>query len=163
MDLGLKGKVSVITGSSRGIGRATAIALAREGARVVVCARGAEQLEEAAGAVRAAGGEALAVAADLTTAEGVDHVLAEARAKLGPVDLLVNNVGGSRGKPTWEASDAEWEEVLGINLLPAIRASRAVIPSMIEPGATALTRTLWGASWRDICFAKASSAALAAL
>jgi 3-oxoacyl-[acyl-carrier protein] reductase len=132
VDLGLKGKVAVITGSSRGIGRATAIALGREGARVVLSARGGEALAEAAAAVRSAGGEALTVEGDLTTAEGVDRLVEAAQSQVGAIDILVNNVGGSRGKPTWEASDTEWEEVLGINLMPAMRASRAVIPQMVE-------------------------------
>jgi len=146
MNLGLEGKVAVVTGSSRGIGRATAIALAREGARVVLSARGEEQLQEAASAVRAAGGEALTVAGDLTTADGVAHLLGEARGRFGPVDVLVNNVGGSRGKPTWEASDEEWQEVLGINLMPAVRASRAVIPEMIERkrGAIVIVSSIYG-------------------
>lgn len=146
MELGLKGKVAVITGSSRGIGRATAISLGREGARVVLSARGGEALEEAAAAVRGAGGEALTVEGDLTTAEGVDQLISAAQTRLGPIDILVNNVGGSRGKPSWEASDAEWDEVLGINLMPAVRASRAVIPSMIErrSGSIVIISSIYG-------------------
>jgi 3-oxoacyl-[acyl-carrier protein] reductase len=146
MDLGLKGKVAVITGSSRGIGRATAIALGREGARVVLSARGGEHLDEAASAVKWAGGEALPVAGDLTSAEGIDRLISSARSHFGPIDILVNNVGGSRGKPNWEASDEEWDEVLGINLMPAVRASRAVVPEMIErrSGSIVIISSIYG-------------------
>ncbi|HZR00187.1 MAG TPA: glucose 1-dehydrogenase [Chloroflexota bacterium] len=165
MELGLAGKVAVVTGSSRGIGRATAIALGREGCRVVVCARGQEQLDEAAAAVRAAGGEALAVAADLTTAEGVEHVLASARSAFGPIDVLVNNVGGSRGNPTWQASDDEWNEVLGLNVLPAVRACRAVIPEMIErkSGSIVIISSIYGREWGGPTTYNASKAAALAL
>jgi len=146
MDLGLRGKVVVITGSSRGIGRATAIAFGAEGARVVLSARGAEQLDEAAGAVRAAGGEALPVQVDVTTDEGVGRLLDETSRAFGPVDVLVNNVGGSRGAPTWEASDEDWRSVLDLNLMPAVRCSRAVIPAMIErrAGSIVIVSSIYG-------------------
>jgi len=123
-----------VTGSSRGIGLATARVLAAEGCRTVLCARGRAGLEAALAELRADGAEAVAVEADLTTAEGVDHLIAEARAAFGPVDILINNLGGSRGPHSWEASDADWEAVLGLNVWPAMRASRAVIPEMIARG-----------------------------
>jgi 3-oxoacyl-[acyl-carrier protein] reductase len=132
VQLDLHDRVAVVTGSSRGIGRAIAIGLAAEGARVTICARGREALDEAAAAVRAAGGSVVAVEADVTSAEGVARVLDETRRAHGPVDILVNNVGGSRGSPTWEASDEDWSTVLDLNLLPAVRATRAVIPEMVE-------------------------------
>src|SRR5262249_25532467 len=132
MDLGLRGKVVVITGSSRGIGRATAIAFGAEGARVVLSARNEEHLAEAAGEVRAAGGEALPVPVGVTTEEGTAGVIDEAQGGFGPIDVLVNSVGGSRGAPTWEASDEDWRTVLELNLMPAVRCSRAAIPSMVQ-------------------------------
>lgn len=146
MDLGLRGKVAIVTGSSRGIGRATAIALGAEGCRVVVCARGRELLDDAAQAVDAAGGEAHAVEADLATVEGVEHVVSEARRRFGPIDVLVNNVGGSRGTPTWEATDDDWQAVLNLNVLAAVRACRAVLPEMIErkSGAIAIVSSIYG-------------------
>jgi 3-oxoacyl-[acyl-carrier protein] reductase len=132
VQLDLRDRVAVVTGSSRGIGRAIAIGLAAEGAKVTICARGREALDDAAAAVRAAGGSVVAVEADVTSAEGVASVLDETRRAHGPVDILVNNVGGSRGNATWQASDEEWSTVLDLNLLPAVRASRAVIPEMVE-------------------------------
>jgi 3-oxoacyl-[acyl-carrier protein] reductase len=132
VQLDLRDRVAVVTGSSRGIGRAIAIGLAAEGAKVTICARGREALDDAAAAIRAAGGSVVAVEADVTSAEGVASVLDETRRAHGPVDILVNNVGGSRGNATWQASDEEWSTVLDLNLLPAVRASRAVIPEMVE-------------------------------
>jgi 3-oxoacyl-[acyl-carrier protein] reductase len=134
VDLGLRGKVAIVTGSSRGIGLATARLLAAEGCRTVLCGRGREALDAALAEVRAAGGQAVAVEADVTTVEGVDHLVAEARAAFGPIDVLVNNVGGSRGPHDWQASDADWEAVIGLNVWPAVRVSRAVIPEMVERG-----------------------------
>jgi 3-oxoacyl-[acyl-carrier protein] reductase len=146
MELGLRGKVALVTGSSRGIGRAIAVGLGAEGCKVTLCARGREALEEAAGAVRAAGGVALAVEADVTTADGLERVLDETRRAHGPIDILVNNVGGSRGSPTWEATDEDWGQVLDLNLMPAVRASRAVIPEMVErrSGSIVVVSSIYG-------------------
>jgi len=146
MDLGLRGKVAVITGSSRGIGRATAISLGREGCKVVLSARGREALDEAAGAVKSVGGDAVAVEVDVTSDGGVERLLAEARRAFGQVDILVNNVGGSRGATTWEASDEDWRTVLDLNLMPAVRASRAVVPELVarRSGSIVIISSIYG-------------------
>ena len=138
MDLGISGRVAIVTGSSRGIGRAIALGLADEGCRVVVTARNQEELQRAAEDVRARGAEVLAVAADVTTLEGVERVVREALEAFGRVDVLVNNVGGSRGAQLMDTSEEQFRETLDLNLFPAIRFSRAVVPHMKEQGGGAI-------------------------
>jgi 3-oxoacyl-[acyl-carrier protein] reductase len=130
MDLGLAGRVAVVTGGSRGIGRATALALAAEGCDVALCARGEVELEEAAAEVRARGVRALAVPLDVTAPGAAQRLIDEAARELGRLDVLVNNVGGNRRKPFAETTDADWEELLELNLLAHVRASRAAIPHL---------------------------------
>ena len=138
MDLGISGKVAIVTGSSRGIGRAIALGLADESCRVVVTARNQKELRRAAEDVRARGAEVLAVAADVTTLEGVERVVREALEAFGRVDVLVNNVGGSRGAQLMDTSEEQFRETLDLNLFPAIRFSRAVVPHMKEQGGGAI-------------------------
>ena len=130
MNLGLAGRVAVVTGGSRGIGRATALALAAEGCDVALCARGEVELEEAAAEVRARGVRALAVPLDVTAPGAAQRLIDEAARELGRLDVLVNNVGGNRRKPFAETTDADWEELLELNLLAHVRASRAAIPHL---------------------------------
>ncbi len=146
MDLGLKGKVAIVTGSSRGIGRAIALTLAEEGCRVAVSARHEEALQEVAEAARARSAELLAVPADLTRAEGVDRLVREVVAAFGWVDILVNNLGGSRGGQFTETSDEEFRETMELNLFPAIRCSRAVVPLMQQQGGGSIVNiaSIWG-------------------
>lgn len=137
MDLQLSGKVAIITGSSRGLGLGAARALAIEGCRVVMCARGQEALDRAAGEIRAAIENAervLAVAADLSTADGVATVVDAAVSAYGGVDVLVNNLGLARGATLMDTPDADWQEGFDHTLYPAIRASRLVVPSMRTRG-----------------------------
>jgi 3-oxoacyl-[acyl-carrier protein] reductase len=133
VELGLEDKVAVVTGSSKGIGKAIAVELAREGCRVMLAARGEKDLEAAAGDVRRAGGagDVAAVAADVTRADEVEGLIAETIARFGTVDILVNNAGGTgRRSPFHELSDEEWFEILDLNLISAVRLTRAVLPHM---------------------------------
>jgi len=137
MDLGLAGKVAVVTGSSRGIGFAAAQALVEEGAHVVVCARGQEQLDRAVTQLRASavsGARVEGVAADLATAAGVASVTDLAVSSFGRLDVLVNNVALARGADLESTSDADWQEAFDQTLYPAIRASRLAIPHLRQQG-----------------------------
>jgi 3-oxoacyl-[acyl-carrier protein] reductase len=141
MNLHLDGKVALVTGSSRGLGLASARALLAEGCRVCVCARGEEQLNAAAAELRslASGPDAvLAVAADLTAPVGMDEVFARMFAEFGGIDILVNSLGLGRGAGIMDTGDAEWQEAFDSTLYPAIRASRLAIPSMRARGGGAI-------------------------
>jgi 3-oxoacyl-[acyl-carrier protein] reductase len=129
--------VAVITGSSRGLGLASARALAAEGCRVCVCARTAATLDEAARDLAGVAGgrdRVLAVAADVSTAEGVADVVSRTVATFGGLDVLVNNVGLGRGGGLLEATDEEWREAFDQTLLPAVRTSRLAVPHMQRRG-----------------------------
>ena len=137
MDLGLKGKVALVTGGSKGIGKAVAMEFAREGCRVVISARSKEELEKTAEEIRQAvdSAEVFAVAADVTDASEVERLVEEATARFGTVEVLVNNAGGvGRRVPFHELSDNEWLEILDLNLISAVRVTRAVLPYMRDQG-----------------------------
>jgi 3-oxoacyl-[acyl-carrier protein] reductase len=137
MDLGLTDKVAVVTGSSRGLGLASARSLVAEGCRVVLCARGEETLAEAALEVEAAARRPNMVAtvqADVSTLAGVELVIARAGEVFGGLDILVNNVGRAAGSDLLGTSDAEWQAAFDETLFPAIRASRLAVPHMKQRG-----------------------------
>jgi 3-oxoacyl-[acyl-carrier protein] reductase len=141
MDLGLSDKVAIVTGSSRGLGLASARALLAEGCRVCICARGSERLAEAAIEVDAAARKpnmVLAVQADVSTQAGVDLVIARTIETFGRLDVLVNNVGRAGGTGLLDTSDAEWQAALDETLFPAIRASRAAVPHLRQAGGGAI-------------------------
>jgi NAD(P)-dependent dehydrogenase (short-subunit alcohol dehydrogenase family) len=132
MDLGLTDKTVLVTGSTAGIGLATAIAFAREGARVCVNGRTAERVEAARAQVLAAapGADVQGVAADVSSAAGADALC---RA-LPDVDVLINNAGWFEPRPFAEISDAEWLRMLDTNLLSGVRLSRHHLPRMLARG-----------------------------
>ncbi len=135
MDLGLHGKVALITGGSEGIGRATAELLASEGARVAICARRADRLRGAAEEIRQrTGGEVLDVPADVTVPEQLAAFVEAAAERWGRIDILVNNAGTAAAAPFERVTDEEWQRDLDLKLFAAIRASRAVIPHMRRVG-----------------------------
>jgi 3-oxoacyl-[acyl-carrier protein] reductase len=149
VDLGLEGKVALVTGSSRGLGLASARAHAAEGCRVALCARGEATLLEAAREVSAIAGSSdrvLAVAADVSTPGGVREIVDRTIDAFGGLDILVNNVGLGRGGGLLEATDEEWKETYEQTLLPAVRTSRLAVPHMRQRGGGAIIMiaSIWG-------------------
>jgi len=139
MDLQLRDTVAIVTGSSRGLGLASATALAAEGARVIVCGRDRARLDAACAQVAAAAGASgrdrvLGVPIDLSTADGPAALVEQAVARFGGVDVLVNNVGMAKGAGLVDTPDAAWQEAIDFTLYPAVRASRAAVPHMIRRG-----------------------------
>ena len=130
MDLGLSGKVALVTGASRGIGNRIALALAEEGARLCLNARNEDGLNSALGEVEAKGGDVEAVAADVTQAEGAERVVSATVERLGGIDILVNNVGGSVWTPFSQISDEEWNHVFDLSFFSAVRVTRAALRIM---------------------------------
>jgi 3-oxoacyl-[acyl-carrier protein] reductase len=130
MELGLRGKVAVVTGGSKGIGREIVLDLAREGCHVAFSARSPEALQNTGQEAARMGIHVLALQADMTKPADIERFFNRTMATLGGVDILVNNVGGSRGGTTWETSDEDWTDVLYLNLFAAVRMSRHVIPFM---------------------------------
>jgi 3-oxoacyl-[acyl-carrier protein] reductase len=135
MDLELNDKVALVTGASKGIGKAVALGLATEGARVAVVARDAAMLDKVAAECRdRSGRDALAVAADLSRLDEVERVVGEVKARLGRIDVLVNNAGAIRGGAFTAIPDAQWIEDWNLKLLGYIRMCRAVFPLMQAQG-----------------------------
>ena len=145
MDLGLSGKVAIVTGSSRGIGRGIATRLVEEGADVLFCARGAEVLEEA---VADAGGpgRARGVVADLSAPEGAAAVVDAAISAFGGLDVVVANVGGSGARTIDDMDEQDLGGVLEKNLFAALHVTRAALPALRERGGgvIALIASIWG-------------------
>ncbi len=147
MDLRLTEKVAIVTGSSRGIGKAIAAGLAAEGCRVTVCARSADVLDRAAAELRATGAKILAVTADVSQPEEPSRVVEETVSAFGRIDILVNNVGGARAAgPFLETADAAWEAAMDLNVLAAVRFSRLAVPEMrkVGGGAIIIISSIWG-------------------
>jgi 3-oxoacyl-[acyl-carrier protein] reductase len=155
MDLGLAGKIAVVTGSSRGIGRAIALALAHEGCRVVLSARSQATLDEAVATAKAraqaslgggSGGDAHGIVCDVTTPAGVKALIDGAQAALGGIDILVNNVGGSGQRDFHDVDEADFAAALDRNLWPAFRCARAALPAMRARGGGVIVNitSIWG-------------------
>ena len=146
MDLGLSGKVALVTGASRGIGRAIALGLAAEGCRVVLCARGRVALDAAVDEARQRAGDAAGVVADVTTPEGVAALIETARDRFGGIDIVVNNVGGSGARDFGSADEADFRSVMERNFFPALRVSMAARPHLGARGGgvIVLVASIWG-------------------
>jgi 3-oxoacyl-[acyl-carrier protein] reductase len=133
MDLGLKGRVAVVTAASKGMGKACALGLAAEGARVLMCARTERDVAQAAEEVRSkTGAEVVAMAADVTRATDVKALVARAREAFGGVDILVANCGGPPRGGLEQLSDEQWYGAFEVSLLSVVRLIREALPSMRE-------------------------------
>ena len=137
MHLDLNDKVAIITGSSRGLGLASAKALAAEGCLVTLCARREDRLREAAREVAAvAGGDdrVITVSADVSEAEGVDRIIDRTVETFGGIDVLVNNVAAAGGTTLVDTADGDWQDAFNQTLMPTVRASRLAVPHMQRRG-----------------------------
>jgi len=138
MDLALRGKVAMITGASRGLGRAMAEALGAEGARLSLCARGAEALEKAAAELRTGGCEVLAEPADIADGAQAARWIEATLKRMGGVDVLINNAGGARPGNLAEVDEAAWRQAFELNFFSAVRLARLCAPEMERRGGGAI-------------------------
>jgi NAD(P)-dependent dehydrogenase (short-subunit alcohol dehydrogenase family) len=129
---GVKDRVAVVTGAANGLGREIAGLLGREGARLALGDIDAAGLERTAAAIRAAGGAAVSVAGDLTEEEPAQRLIDAAVAEYGRLDILVNDVGGSRNARIWEMRVEDWDFVLRLNLRSTFLCTRAAVPHMMR-------------------------------
>ena len=134
MDLGIAGKVALVTASSKGLGRASAEALAAEGAKVVICARGEEALREVESAIRSAGGSVHAVVADVSSPDQPERLVEEAVARFGGIDILVPNAGGPPPARALEITDDQLAAAVNNNLTTSVRLIRHAAPIMQGKG-----------------------------
>jgi 3-oxoacyl-[acyl-carrier protein] reductase len=158
VDLGLKGKAAIVTGASRGIGRAIALGLAEEGCNIAFCARGQDSLRETAKEIEAKGVRVLAVEADVTKAGDTERLVKAAVEAFGRIDILINNVDGSVASD----SDEAWQATFEMILLTATRATRLVVPYMQGAGSGAIVHiaSIWGRESGGIATYNAMKAAM---
>ena len=134
MDLGLKGKVALVTGANQGIGLAIALGLAREGCNLGICARRGGPLGAAAEKIRALGAKVAAIPTDVLVPEDAKRFVEEAAAQLGGIDILVNNVGGGSGERLKDSTDEDWVNTFDLNVFQAVRLTRLAVPHMRRRG-----------------------------
>ena len=147
MELGIEGRVALVTGGSRGLGRQSALALCSEGCRVAICARGTEGLDEAVAEMKGLGYDVVGIQADVATADGAEKFYRESVEAYGQVDIIINNVGGTRGGRDFESTtDQDWLDTLELNLLSAVRLTRLGLPGMKERrwGRIVNIASIWG-------------------
>ena len=165
MDLGLSNHVAMISGASRGIGRAIALGLAAEGCRLSLCARGQEQLEATAQEARAAGVEVLATALDVTREVEARRWVEATRQQFGGIDILINNVGGSRPGGNLNASRQDWQAGFALNFFSALDLCQLVVPVMEErqAGCVINIASIYGREWGGPMTYNAAKAAMISL
>ena len=163
MDLQLSGKVALIAGASRGIGRATAFSLAREGAQLFLVARGAEDLLRTVAELRSQRATVESVTGDLATEEGAARAVKSAIAAFGALDVLINNAGGSGGSGAFDVATAsQWRSVLDQNLMSAVWCSQAAVAFMRDHGGGSVVH-ISSICGREYCTSAPYTAAKAAL
>jgi 3-oxoacyl-[acyl-carrier protein] reductase len=138
MDLGLKDKVAVVTGGSRGIGKGISLGLASEGCRLAIIARNETDLTNAIAEIKKYGEDVLGFAGDITKADDVDRFSKEVLAKFGQVDILVNNVGGNKRNLFENTSIKDWQEIMELNLLSHVKVTHSFLPAMKKQGSGAV-------------------------
>ena len=148
MDLDLAGKVAAVTGGSRGIGRATARRLAREGCSVAICARGEETLKDAVAELEGLGAAAFGLPVDVSAEGEAARFIDQAAEALGGLDILVNNVGGASGRVFAESSDEDWLKTFDLNLFHAVRATRAALPHFRRRGGGSVVTVASISGWK---------------
>jgi 3-oxoacyl-[acyl-carrier protein] reductase len=131
MDLGLRGQTALVAAASRGLGKAVAAAFVAEGAHVAICGRKRDTVQAAAAEL---GSDVLAITADITKTEDVEHFVRAAADRFGRIDILVNNAGGPPVGAFVELTDEQWWQAIGLNLMSAVRLTREVIPHMRRQG-----------------------------
>ena len=165
MDLGLSNNVAMISGASRGIGRAIALGLAAEGCRLSLCARGREQLEATAQESRGAGVEVLATALDVSQEAEARRWVEATQQHFGGIDILVNNVGGSRPGGNLNASRQDWQAGFALNFFSALDLCQLVVPVMEErkAGCVINIASIYGREWGGPMTYNAAKAAMISL
>jgi 3-oxoacyl-[acyl-carrier protein] reductase len=134
VELGLKGKVAIVTGSTEGIGKATAFKFAQEGAKVAICGRRAEMVVKTVDELKRAGGDAFGMAADIGKASDIEKFINAVVEHFGRLDILVNNAGTSKRGKFLEIDDAAWSADLELKVFGAIRCTRLAVPHMRKQG-----------------------------
>ena len=165
MDLGLGNKVAMISGASRGIGRAIALGFAAEGCRLSLCARGKEQLDKTAQEVGELANDVLATAVDVTHEAEARSWVEETQQRFGGVDILINNVGGSRPGGNLDATRSDWQAGFALNFFSALDLCRLVVPAMQErqTGCVINITSIYGREWGGPMTYNASKAAMISL
>lgn len=135
MDLHLEGRCAIVCAASKGLGRATALSLAREGARVAICSRSEDALRATAAEIAAAtGATVVPIVADVASAADCNRLVRDSAAQLGAIDILVTNTGGPKSGPFMSFTDDDWREAIDSVLMSVVRLSRAVVPHMRARG-----------------------------
>jgi 3-oxoacyl-[acyl-carrier protein] reductase len=165
MDLGLKGKVAMVSGASRGLGRAMALRFAAEGCRLSLCARGKEGIERVAQEVQNSGAEVTALAGDVTNEVDARRWVEETQKRFGRVDIVINNVGGSRPGGNLSASREDWQSGFALNFFSALDVCRLVVPLMSsqKSGCVINIASVYGREWGGPMTYNAAKAAMISL